>query len=110
MLYFSNACSCEMARCEGECSASPIGSTMAEAANGYSSMTDKFKEESENKVKSTQSENSLKTHVTNIAGDLISLESPKHTRLDNSLNSTESIPNSYQKKTTISTQTPSSSH
>ena len=99
-----------MARCEGECSASPIGSTMAEAANGYSSMTDKFKEESENKVKSTQSENSLKTHVTNIAGDLISLESPKHTRLDNSLNSTESIPNSYQKKTTISTQTPSSSH
>ena len=99
-----------MARCEGECDASPIGSTMAETGNGYLSMTDKLKEKSENDVKNTRSENSLKSHVTNIAGDLISLESPEHTSLDNTLNSTEGIPKSHQKKTTISTQTPSSSN
>ena len=99
-----------MVRCEDECDASPIGSMMAESSNVFPSMNSKFKEASENVAMNTKSENSLKTHVTNIAGDLISLESPKHTCLDNSFRSTESLTNSHQQRTTISTQTPSSTH
>ena len=80
-----------MARCEGECDVSPIGSTVAEVNNGFLPMNDKTKENSENVIPSRTSDNSSKDHGSNIAGDLISLESPRHTYLGNSLNSSENL-------------------
>ena len=99
-----------MARCEGECDVSPIGSAVAEANSGFPQKNDKIKETSDNAIMITGSCNSLKEHGSNIPGDLISLESPRHTYLGNFLSSSENLSNSHHQKTTISTQTPSSSH
>ena len=99
-----------MARCEGECDVSPIGSAVAEANSGFLQKNDKIKETSDNAITITGAYNSLKDHGSNIAGDLISLESPRRTYLGNLLNSSESLSSSHHQKTTISTQTPSSSH
>ena len=109
-VYLSNACSCEMVRCEGECGVSPIGSTIVETNNLFPSINDKIKEASNNVITSRRSDNSLKDHNPNVARDLISLESPRHTYLANSLSSSENLSNSHHQKTTISTQTPSSSN
>ena len=99
-----------MGRCDGECGVSPIGSTTAETANGFPPMNGKFKEAPENFAMSKISDNSLKTHTIIIDGDLISLQSPKHNSIGYSLRSTESLSNNHHQKTTISTQTPPSSH